>query len=68
MIDKLLTLNYVHVDGEVQVNALWEIYKSLKAKGHALHYMEECKGGKVLGASAYHYISCAVCNPNRTIP
>jgi hypothetical protein len=68
MIDKLLTFGFVHVDGEVQANALYEIYKSLKGKGHALHYAEETRDGKILGASAYHYTTCVVCHPDRRLP
>jgi hypothetical protein len=68
MVDRLLSTGYVHVDGEQQVSALYEVYKDLMGKGHALHYAEETRERKLLGASLYHYKSCVICQPNRGIP
>jgi hypothetical protein len=68
MLNRLMEQSYVHVDGTEESNKLYELYKELKTKGHALMYAEETKGKVIIGATLYHYKTCVVCQPDRSIP
>jgi hypothetical protein len=68
MFADLMKFGFVEVTDRSKVELLREVYTELRHKGHALHFAEEIRAGEVVKLSVYHYRSCVVCQPDRSIP